>query len=469
MSDDSQAIPISTLTCTSDCAGNVILHLSDFHFVPHNNEGEISQRNAIENELIERVKYLPPEWQPNIICITGDISDKNNTAGYNSAKVFIERLLHELKISKNNLVICPGNHDVDVKLALKSPCPQNALQANGFLSTFPVSNIYEDIFHKYIKFCNDLIMSPYKYGKYDSFLFGYKKINNIAFIICNSCWFYKDSGTNELFIGYPLLEYLSNQPGILSKENITISLIHHPERELSQYETCRYHETDNPPAAVYLSEKADLVLTGDSHGLPIGTTGFCTTQSLNCGATLHESKKNSFCLIRVEKTHFVYQFYIFDSTRSDNRWIKDGDEKTIQSKEAKILFDNVLRNQNWIYSSLFNKGSQTNTETYQGGSTASSNIENSSIEVDMMNLLNKIGRYIQKHDYPKAIELRNKLVNVLSLNEQLLKNNFLKYCFTELADLEIKIVLYEHQYHNAPEDYSQVEHFIQKAHYYEKK
>lgn len=99
----------------------------------------------------------------------------------------------------------------------------------------------------------------------------------------------------------------------------------------------------------------------------------------------------------------------------------------------------------------------------------STDVNVSSIVAELMNLLQRVGNNLKKLEHKNAIALRDKFVTLLYLNENALDKKLLQYFFTELADIEIKIVLYNHEYHKKPEDYSMVEKYIQKAHYYEKK
>lgn len=103
----------------------------------------------------------------------------------------------------------------------------------------------------------------------------------------------------------------------------------------------------------------------------------------------------------------------------------------------------------------------------QGDNSRSTEKDTSPIVAELMSILHKCEVYIDSGAFKKAIELRDNILHILSLNENLLDNDILKYFFTELADIEIKIVQYNHIHNNLPEDYSNVEKYIQKARYYE--
>lgn len=93
-----------------------IIHLSDIHF-----------KNTVEetenwSKLIEDLKRIGLNKDKDIILITGDLIDKGGTDFESLEEAFdifkekrINILLNELKMEKNNIFFCPGNHDVDRK------------------------------------------------------------------------------------------------------------------------------------------------------------------------------------------------------------------------------------------------------------------------------------------------------------------------------------------------------------------
>ncbi len=59
----------------------VILHLSDLHFgAEWGNASEIDNRKLCLSNLLGFLKDQPSEWQPNIICISGDIGYSGNAS-----------------------------------------------------------------------------------------------------------------------------------------------------------------------------------------------------------------------------------------------------------------------------------------------------------------------------------------------------------------------------------------------------
>ena len=164
-------------------AGNVVLHLSDLHF--EDDPKQTAKRINLFNDLIDRLQNVPPAWKPNIICITGDIAHKAKPEGYKIAEDWINNLLKKLKIKRKNVVLCPGNHDVDENGAKKIERPKNTIEANESFGTSPIPSHYEDWFSGFIELCNNLKLVSPTYGDYRSYLFGMRQINNIYFLVCN--------------------------------------------------------------------------------------------------------------------------------------------------------------------------------------------------------------------------------------------------------------------------------------------
>lgn len=84
-----------------------ILHLSDLHLKASDHVEEALQPLLIdlkENQKLDRVDYL---------VVSGDLADRASPAGFEKAEEFLVRLLGELSLTAERVVMTPGNHDVD--------------------------------------------------------------------------------------------------------------------------------------------------------------------------------------------------------------------------------------------------------------------------------------------------------------------------------------------------------------------
>lgn len=84
-----------------------IIHISDFHFGA---PGKVIR----DTEIITGIQNLftttdDPEC---ILLVTGDISFQGNPYSYSLATIFFNRLFEVAPFKKQNILFCPGNHDI---------------------------------------------------------------------------------------------------------------------------------------------------------------------------------------------------------------------------------------------------------------------------------------------------------------------------------------------------------------------
>lgn len=92
-----------------------ILHLSDLHF------RDPDKAEVLYNQLAEDLKRNLHCSELEAIVLTGDITNAATRKEYDSAGLFLERLTGEFTVSKDRLIIVPGNHDVDWSITKKYP------------------------------------------------------------------------------------------------------------------------------------------------------------------------------------------------------------------------------------------------------------------------------------------------------------------------------------------------------------
>ncbi len=88
-----------------------ILHLSDLHF----GKEKTAERwySPLANDLIQDLQCD----RLDAILISGDVANFSEEAEYAEAKIFIEKICKEFSVDRINLVIVPGNHDLNWKLS----------------------------------------------------------------------------------------------------------------------------------------------------------------------------------------------------------------------------------------------------------------------------------------------------------------------------------------------------------------
>ena len=91
-----------------------ILQLSDLHF------GTPDQANLWSNQLIEDLHQELKIPHLDALILSGDIANYATEAEYNAAKEFINELFREFQIKRPNIIIVPGNHDLNWELGDKA-------------------------------------------------------------------------------------------------------------------------------------------------------------------------------------------------------------------------------------------------------------------------------------------------------------------------------------------------------------
>ena len=121
----------------------VILHLSDLQF-GRNNRFTNGVRYAREDShlvfvqrLLEDLHQLKRDYQvqPNVLVVSGDVAETAQKSEYVMALEFFRKLLSELSIPTHQVVVIPGNHDVNWKL-----CAAARLQAEASNEEFAASD-----------------------------------------------------------------------------------------------------------------------------------------------------------------------------------------------------------------------------------------------------------------------------------------------------------------------------------------
>ncbi len=98
----------------------VVLHISDVHFGSNVADADFFQEyestyNSLKRDIEENYSKtlgLPP---PNVLVVSGDITNKGKLQGYRVAADFLRALEQLLEIDdrENQIIIVPGNHDVN--------------------------------------------------------------------------------------------------------------------------------------------------------------------------------------------------------------------------------------------------------------------------------------------------------------------------------------------------------------------
>jgi 3',5'-cyclic AMP phosphodiesterase CpdA len=84
-----------------------IIHISDLHFGSNELVYTHSELNSGLHSFLSVVKDEKP-----YVLITGDITFQGRPHGYNEAEQFMRRYLEDNLLTREKLLLCPGNHDI---------------------------------------------------------------------------------------------------------------------------------------------------------------------------------------------------------------------------------------------------------------------------------------------------------------------------------------------------------------------
>mgnify|MGYP006282721957 CR=1 FL=1 len=135
------------------------LHLSDLHFRAKNYEQDKVLRHLLKN--IEE-----SNWKPDFIVVTGDIAYSAQPNEYKQAVIFFDDLLEQTELSKEQLFLVPGNHDInwnELSKYINSGIKNNLIDSRSVIefltdNSNQVRNTREEFFNKfnnYFYFYND--------------------------------------------------------------------------------------------------------------------------------------------------------------------------------------------------------------------------------------------------------------------------------------------------------------------------
>lgn len=256
-----------------------ILHISDLHFGSKNIKPEPKRRRKETIQAFFRdFNRIPEDWRPQIIAITGDLAWSGRSEEYSEFNEFLSDLLDITNLAVENVICCPGNHDKflekDEKLKKK------LYGANKY---YEINDIWEHInllvtnFKNYSQNLNSIGVKPLtnrlaEKNEIIPYLFGYRIIEGICFIVLNSAWlcdWREDKKHNEADRGNLLLDKnivcdIYDLIDRIFPKLPTIVMYHHPK------DWFKYSEYSNKNSIPYTTidrvyNMANIILNGHIH------------------------------------------------------------------------------------------------------------------------------------------------------------------------------------------------------------
>ena len=322
------------------------LHLSDLHLTcskNKNNDWTVKSINqdVVIRSLLEAIDKLliQKEQKPDLIFITGDLVHGGKTEEYEVAKEFCQQLLKITGLSKKQLFIVAGNHDVN-RGEIKPRHSKIFYQFNNqddiseILSDPDMSPVLMRKLDEFYKFSNDFLEVDCKpeqhYIVAKPIEITEKKLK-INLLGLNSSLFAGYDGDDKQKLAFGL--YQTEQAFLnLDNAHLSIAFFHHP---FSCFHDCE------KPIQNQLKEKVDLIFTGHLHDpsnmSQHDSAGKVVTIGAGASYETRESE-NSFNVgvLDLETGQGKIQFYKY--LQKNNRWTKNTDINLDEDDEGRFSF-----------------------------------------------------------------------------------------------------------------------------------
>ncbi len=242
-----------------------ILHITDFHY---SKESQLQTR--VVKSLINTLKK--EEINIDLVFFTGDLVENGtiNESFESASDALFKNISLELKVKKENIIFCPGNHDIDrntIHSAAKSYFEANIIsdeKLNAFYkdktdsmfidSIKPSSNFRKFLMNYHPRNDNNIYNDLYSIH--------FRNINEkrIGIVCLNSAWISAIDKTGRddkgnLLIPYVTLEEIKKDLG--NNLDKKIILIHHPLYFLKEY---NMYGVEN-----FIHNEFDLMFSGHVH------------------------------------------------------------------------------------------------------------------------------------------------------------------------------------------------------------
>lgn len=304
-----------------------ILHISDLHIDSFKGKGNKYHKSRNDNKeyieiLMDALNKIVEEDKIQIerIIITGDLTNRSTPAEYMKVKEFLNKLVSGVGCSHNQIIMVPGNHDINW-----TDC-QSELE----LKEVENSNVDPATFHN-IKFAKFKAF----YEEFSSEEFNpqkaicsemYYDTGNILFIGMNSL--YKESNLDHLgYINEELLEeeLVKIEEKHKDKSPNKIALFHHPpdfgigesKNALQNWESLNRIFKKHDISIFIFGHVHKSVIKEEDKYLFIGCASLALEDSSLANSFLLYTSENDFQDFEVDKYIFIPEY------ANCGKWIKD--------------------------------------------------------------------------------------------------------------------------------------------------
>ncbi|MCP4132794.1 MAG: metallophosphoesterase, partial [bacterium] len=307
-----------------------ILHLSDLHFGynsdPKANSTAVAQRKNTLDGIFKELKSVDAGWQPDVVAISGDIAWKGSDNNYEEAALWLNELLDLLNLEPEQLIICPGNHDIDRSKTKGFNPPSSAEEADDWLKIEELENPIRP-FKAFSSFCEKMKLSSFKIGEKELYLTGVKQAAGIRFLALNSAWYCRgDDDKGKLWLGLPQLEVMESHSQLVNPDKydidpVTIALFHHPPGCLHDAEQHSYGNRIS--TYKYLYQRCHIMLCGHVHSEavdPPARMGRHAALFTGGASYAGNTYRNNFSILQVDAADRSATSLIFEFDPLERQW-----------------------------------------------------------------------------------------------------------------------------------------------------
>lgn len=292
---------------------------------------QLARRKNTLTSMERKFDSFDPEWQPSIVVISGDIGWQGRSEDYDLAAAWLrDNVLQRWGLTADDLVMCPGNHDLDRKKTIGLLYPPSEREADEWLAVEHLDN-FQRLFIEYQRFYKEkLKVSPMMADAGSSCLMGCRRVNGLRFVALNSAWFCRgDEDRGKLWLGRPQLEVMNSagqlvDPDTYDSDPITIAVMHHPPEWLHDAEVNAWGERF--ATHDYLAERCHVILCGHVHGSLSRPNRINNRAYLFKGGAAYSGAdyRNNFSLLRVDPANRTVERRGFEFDPRKGRWNGEG-------------------------------------------------------------------------------------------------------------------------------------------------
>lgn len=312
-----------------------ILHLSDFHF----SEKTRWDYNTVLKELILSLSELASTKEIDFIFISGDISHSGKKSEFDLAfKWLSTELLPVLQIRNENVILVPGNHDIERNKRVKAIISHlNTISKEG--DSNKIAEAFEDAptkkqiikpFNNYLHFWKKF--GPKNIDKSVPWWSNTFQIDGVKVFVAGICssWLsglFEDDKGKLLLSQWQINKLFENK----NENDISIALMHHPWSYLKDAD-------EHLKESIY--KNSNIVMKGHQHKLKEAIIERPNKKILEiaCGSCYENSKyPNSYHLLELDFKNKTATVYL--RTWDGTCWITDRNRFQGAAPKGKIKFN----------------------------------------------------------------------------------------------------------------------------------